>query len=721
MKKSIFLLAFFLIAQVCYGANFAPGELIVKFKPGTVFTVKEDTISIQDTTFSPSLKSLNKKFKLKKIKHLIEKKDVSVFEKRIPNKLKNTYILKFPKETNIEEVAKEYNKDVDVIYAEPNYIYRILDTTPNDPYFSSQWGLVKVEAKKLWDYVRGNNTVIVAVVDTGVDYNHEDLVGKVILGYDYVNDDSDPMDDNEHGTHIAGIISANTNNSIGVAGSCWNCNILAVKVLDAIGEGFISDIAAGIDNAVQNGAKIINLSLGDQSYSSTIKDACDHAYDQGCFIVAAAGNSNTQAFTYPAALSNVLAVAATKSDDTRSSFSNYGIWIDVCAPGEAIRSTVLSNGYKDKGGTSMAAPFASGLAALLYSADANLTQVGVKNSITSSCDNIDGINPGFEGKLGSGRINFYRAFGTPVARFTFPAPSEIVNDTIKILGTANCEIEPYFDHYELYIGKDTNPVSYETILTSSSSTDEGILGSYNTNQKQDGIYTLKLITMNTTGISLETIVSFEIDNTAPQTNITSPLNNATVSRYVTVEGIATDKNFSYYKIKYKKDSESSYKEIKTNTLQVSQDILGIWNALGLTGKYSIQLEAFDVVNNSSSSVIEVTISPSDLSSDVSIINRAFTSPNPFSISNDQKVYFNYWLNNNASIKIYIYDLTGKLNQELFFAPGEEGGKAGNNYPTWNGMDFYGKILDNGVYLYKIVANLDGNMSLVGKGKIIIIN
>ncbi len=280
-------------------------------------------------------------------------------------------------------LVKALGNNPNVEFAELDYIGTI-DWTPNDPSFSSQWGPKKVSAESAWNVTRGSSSVLIAVVDTGVDLDHPDLDGKVRtdIDYDFVNNDSSAQDDNGHGTHVAGIAAAETNNSTGIAGMCPNCQILPVKVLSSSGSGSYSAIASGIRYAADKGAKVINLSLGGSSGSTTLADAVNYANSKGALLACAAGNSNTSAASYPAYYSACVAVAATDSNDNRASFSNYGSWVDTSAPGVSIYATYWNNTYSSLSGTSMATPHVAGLAGLLFSQ--GRTQSDVRTRLTSS-------------------------------------------------------------------------------------------------------------------------------------------------------------------------------------------------------------------------------------------------------------------------------------------------------------------------------------------------
>ena len=251
-----------------------------------------------------------------------------------------------------------------VRYAEPNYLASFADTIPSDPDWNLQYGLVNIRAPQGWDYSTGSATVTIAIIDSGVDLSHADIAAKIVPGYDFVNGDAIPQDDNGHGTHVAGIAAASGNNGVGVAGVSWGARIMPIKVLNAGGGGSFADVAAGIVWAADNGAQVINLSLGGASSSTTLQDAVNYAYGKGVVLVAAAGNTGSGLILYPARYPNVIAVGAVDNTNNHAGFSNFGPELDLVAPGASIYSTVIG-GYGFKSGTSMAAPYVSGLAAIL--------------------------------------------------------------------------------------------------------------------------------------------------------------------------------------------------------------------------------------------------------------------------------------------------------------------------------------------------------------------
>ena len=293
----------------------------------------------------------------------------------------------------------------------------------DDSYFALQWGLhntahtggledADIDALEAWSIITGTNDVMIAVIDTGVDYTHEDLNdGRVRtdIDQDYVNDDEDAMDDQGHGTHVAGIIAAETNNGTGISGVMWEAQILPLKVLNSQGSGSTDDVAAAIRYAADQGADVINMSLGSTGCSQTIADAINYAYfdgDEGAVIVAAAGNSGAS-IGYPAKLPPVIAVGATDHKDTRGYFSSYGEALDVVAPGVRILSTVPNNGYDTFSGTSMAAPHVAGVAGLLLAQRPDLSQGQVREILRQSANDLG--QEGFDRYYGYGRVNAHQS------------------------------------------------------------------------------------------------------------------------------------------------------------------------------------------------------------------------------------------------------------------------------------------------------------------------
>ncbi|MCC6175288.1 MAG: S8 family serine peptidase [Chloroflexi bacterium] len=355
-------------------------------------------------------------------------------------------------------------------------------TTPDDPIYPEfQWSLRKIGMERVWEVTTGAPTVVVAVLDTGVDATHPDLVGNLLTGYDYVNDDPDPADDSSHGTYIAGVIAAIGDNDEGIAGLAWQTKILPVKVLDDEGLGPDAAVSKGMIYAVENRAKIINLSSGTTQPSRVLEEAVRFAERRGVLVVAAAGNSGDKEneTIYPAAYAPVVAVAATDEKDNPASFSQRQPYVTISAPGVEIPGPAWRGAGKGayilSSGTSAAAAHVSGLAALMLSVSPGLTPADARSLIYKTAEPPDSRNRG--AFLGAGRIDAARAVGSlrplgPVVRPTpqptatprtpgvpgLPQPPRLILPTLRPLPQKPLTAEPttwYFAEGNTMPGYDT--------------------------------------------------------------------------------------------------------------------------------------------------------------------------------------------------------------------------------------------------------------------------
>lgn len=349
----------------------------------------------------------------------------------------------------VNDLVREYRDRDDVVYAEPNYTAYAF-TVPNDPFYSPyQWNFDNslhggVGAETAWETTTGEG-IIVAVIDTGVAYEDyrrswfdrytqaPDLAGtNFVPGYDFVNNDEHANDDAGHGTHVAGTIAGTTNNDLGVAGLAYGASIMPIKVLDRNGSGSYADVADGIRFAADNGADVINLSLGGPSSASYLEDAVCYAKNKGVTVVAAAGNDGANSISYPAAYDNcVIAVGATRFDETKTDYSNSGSSLDLMAPGGDIDMDQNNDGYSDGvlqqtfgsnpndfgyyfyQGTSMASPHVAAAAALVLAAGKANTPNEVQALLQNTADDLGPT--GFDNNYGHGLINLAAALGTTVA------------------------------------------------------------------------------------------------------------------------------------------------------------------------------------------------------------------------------------------------------------------------------------------------------------------
>ncbi|WP_306009106.1 S8 family peptidase [Bacillus sp. MMSF_3328] len=308
------------------------------------------------------------------------------------------------------DLLQFFRERTDVAYAEPNFILMQNETQlPNDLLYREkyQWNLPAIDIEKAWDISKGDEDIIIAVVDTGVDIDHPDLRRRLMKGYNVMQNSSDFDDDNGHGTHVAGIIASETNNGEGIAGITWNNRIMPVKAMGSKGYGYTFDIAKGIIWAADHGADVINLSLGNYQPSAFLEEAIRYAYDKGAVLISAAGNDNSEQPSFPAAFPEVLSVSAVSYTGEKADFSNYGYYIDVTAPGVYIPSTYFKNQYAALSGTSMASPHVAGLAGLILSVNPDLSNREVMNIIKGTARDIG--EEGRDAYFGNGLIDINAA------------------------------------------------------------------------------------------------------------------------------------------------------------------------------------------------------------------------------------------------------------------------------------------------------------------------
>jgi subtilisin family serine protease len=515
-----------------FSPEYKPGELIVKFLDKISFSISFEGFIL---TGIESVDKLNIEFGVSSVEKLIEYDSVSSLSK--------VYLLKLPINSDIISIAEKYKKDLNVEYAEPNYLYHLCATPmgtlqyvqemsispsssfiPDDPLFDQQWFLDQandcdIDAPEAWEIETGDPDMVIAVVDTGVDYNHVDLSDNIwtnpgeipnngkdddnngyiddVRGWDFHNKDNSPMDSFGHGTHCSGIISSVTNNGIGIAGIACNCKIMPIRVGNLL--VLLWNLLEGITYAADNSADIISMSFGAYIDSDTVKDALDYAYNQGIVLVAGVGNNGFGIEFYPAGYDNVIAVAATDQDDNRAYFSNHGLWIDVAAPGVDILSLrakdtdmyedgthIVDEFYYIASGTSMSCPVVSGVVGLLLSNKPNLSQKEIKTIISNAVDEVDTTK-----YIGLGRINSYKALQKEPAIAvldTIPKWNHGVEGILDINGTASGE---GFQYYIVEYGRGETPVSW-TELVNSTDTKEGNLASIDVSGLDDEIYSIQL-------------------------------------------------------------------------------------------------------------------------------------------------------------------------------------------------------------------------------------
>jgi serine protease len=339
----------------------------------------------------------------------------------------------------VEQVVAELKADPSVALAEPNYRVQVVDEGSvaavgvNDPKSGDQYSLDKMRVRDAWHLATGGSNVI-AVLDTGVQYNHPDLAGRLLPGYDFVSNDSDASDDNGHGTWVSGIIAANTNDGYGMSGISWSDKILPVKIMNGEGNGSTADLLAAITWSADQGADVINMSVGGFPYSQVMQDAVNYAFSKGAILVGAAGNNRREENFYPASFDNVISVSATQVEDEFSNWSSWGPKVDVSAPGSSVLTTnCYACTYADHdswgshtfiSGTSFATPNVAGVLALMRARFPTSSAQQIVNQLFATVDDLG--YPGWDNRYGRGRVNAYRALGASVT-----GPGSTTGDSVE--------------------------------------------------------------------------------------------------------------------------------------------------------------------------------------------------------------------------------------------------------------------------------------------------
>jgi subtilisin family serine protease len=422
-------------------AQYKPEKIIEK--DGKLFLANTVVVKLKGNSLYKSSSALSLPYEA--AKGIKDFKLVGTRQKFSCNDERNTSLssiveIKYSSKEDPVKVAETIRQSGEVVWAEPHYVYTT-DFTPDDELYNDQWSLEAISAASAWDITKGDKKVIIAIVDTGVDWDHPDLAAHIwknmkeipgngidddkngfvddVNGWDFGglegNPDNNPMEDRpDHGTHVAGIAGAVSDNGVGVASIGYSVTIMPVKTtMDGYrgptGGPYIVYGFEGIIYAADNGANIINCSWGGDDYSEAGREAIEYATSKGALVIAAAGNNSSGGKYYPACYDGVFSVASTNKGDIKSDFSNYGELIGVSAPGKSIKSTWQDNTYEVFSGTSMAAPLVAGLAGLVKSLHPDYTPLQIAQQIRVNADNIDNLNPGYEYMLGTGRINAYKA------------------------------------------------------------------------------------------------------------------------------------------------------------------------------------------------------------------------------------------------------------------------------------------------------------------------
>ena len=550
-----------------------------------------------------------------------------------PN-LKRIYLLRFAPDAPLEDLRAAYEQSPFVEAVEYNYLRPTLadPIVPNDPQYAEQWSLLLMKLPQAWAIEKGDRNVVIAIIDSGIDYRHDDLAPKAWInpgevpdneldddgnGYvddvygwdftdapnlqaegDYLEGDNEPIDEKGHGTHVAGIAGAMPDNGIGIAGVAWECPLMAIRAGLSLGGSSRmqdDDSAAAIVYAVDNGANVINMSWGSERRSFVIQDAIDYAYARGAVLVAAAGNSHKPAAIFPAGYRKVIAVASTEQNQQRFYQSNFGASVDIGAPGNVILSTQINNQYRLLTGTSMASPHVAGVAALILAKRPALTHEEIRHILISTADPVyqedsDELDERF---VGAGTVNAERALfasGTLQARILAPETNSGGADSITVVGT----VGGYkFHSWQLSYGESTVPTEF-TPFTEPSSTQKiaEILAVWDTTTVPEGIYTVRLTATATDGQQVHDQVVLSVDRTPPQVISLTATDTLYGERPLTIFTWATDDvalNTLYYR---RKGSLAPFAPIETTDLGVEHFLF-----LGLErGTYQFFVEAENTTN-----------------------------------------------------------------------------------------------------------------------------
>jgi subtilisin family serine protease len=552
MKSNSFFLSLILISQL----TFAQTTYFIKYNENVPLTEVEQ--KVKQNQFIPPGLQFQVQTGVKSVDYLAKGlvKDDEVLGRIIK--------LTFLNNVDTSQFLQLKNLDPSIEYIQKANIYQ-MELVPNDSLLSEQWALQKIQAFDAWDVTQGTDSVLIAMIDTGIDYYHPDLKNKIYqnpgeigldnqgndkrtngidddnngfiddyrgwdftdrVGFpfdttqgDFLNWDNDPFDPipglyGFHGTFVAGIAGAEANNVTGIAGVAPNIKLINIRSFDNGGSGEEDDASAAILYAVQMGAKVISMSWGDYSFSYVLRDVIRYAYSKNVVLVGSAGNSNSPDPHYPSGYSEVICVGNSTPEDYRASNSNYGSTLDLMAPGTSILSTTIGGGYRSDGGTSAATPHVSATAALILSLQ-NFTNEEVKQILKTTSDDID--EPGWDLYTGAGRLNTYRAVtvvAPSVIKFNHPLQDfATLEDTLTINATV---LSPLFSFYDLSYGYGLNPTNWIPLIENGLNqfSNENIY-KLNLSSLPDTVFCLRLEVQLTNGRTLEERVNFFVMRSPP--------------------------------------------------------------------------------------------------------------------------------------------------------------------------------------------------------------
>lgn len=512
------------------------------------------------------------------------------------------HILQLPPQASEIAAARAFAQRPEVAFAERDYILMPAGT-PNDTYYGSEWHLPKISAPTAWNSTTGSSSVIIAILDTGCDPTHPDLAPKYVPGWNFYDNNSDTHDVNGHGTAVAGAAAACSNNGTGVASLAWGCLVMPIRISDASGSASSSAMANGLVWAADHGARVANISYNMVGWLTAVTTAAQYFASKGGVVTASAGNSGS-GLTY-SDNPYVLTISATDSNDSICSWSCFGTPIDLAAPGNGIYTTCNGGGYAAWAGTSFSAPIVAGVAALMISANPNLTGQQVHDLLEQSADDLGA--PGWDAYYGYGRVNAAKAVslalndgGTstadttpPTISFNSPTNGATVSGSISVQVAAS----------------DDTGVSSVTLYLDGTAVASASAAPYtfawNTTAVSNGTHTLKAVAAdaagNTASASISVTVSNAADTAPPTCSILSPASNSTVGNPLAISASASD-NVGVTKVELYVDGKlsatdtSSPYSFSVNTKKWARG-----------SSHTLQCKAYDAAGNVGASQI-VTVS-----------------------------------------------------------------------------------------------------------------
>jgi subtilisin family serine protease len=559
-----------------------PGELLIRLTP-------EASTDLQRLQTKSQVAALYAKHGVESLRSIFP---FSTNFSQYSSKLKRTYLLRFSLTADLPTLKVSFEESDLIEAVAYNYLRPTLadEIVPNDPKYPEQWSLPLINLPQTWAIEKGNRDVVIAIIDSGIDYRHDDLASKIWVnpneiadngldddgnGYiddmhgwdftdapnlqaegDFIEGDNEPIDESGHGTHVAGIAGAMPNNGIGIAGVAWNCPLMAVRAGLSLGGGSRmqdDDSAAAIVYAADNGASIINMSWGSSQHSFVIQDAIDYAYARGAVLIGAAGNSQEAESIFPAGYRKVISVASTTQHKQRYYKSNFGASVDIGAPGNAILSTQIDNDYRILTGTSMAAPHVAGIAALMRSKRPTLTHEEVRQILINTTDVVlekDSEEPD-PTLAGAGTLNAERALlasSALQARIQLPQTNSGGSTSITFIGSAGGY---KFKSWQLFYGSSAVPTTYVpfTDPVSTQKVAEQLVVWDITDVPED-IYTVRLVVTGRDGSQTHDQVVLTVDRTPPKIISVTATETLYGDKTATIFTWATDdvtRNTFYYR------------------------------------------------------------------------------------------------------------------------------------------------------------------------------